>query len=90
MNLAWSERDEASLTSLSDYKTPGMKGRSGAANSSPNETDVPSVRKSRGQLPPLDAKDYIKSMAACTPYGCVNSAHPSRCFGTHGRRVLPC
>jgi hypothetical protein len=62
MNLAWSERGDTSLTALSHYKTSGLGSRAPATmNNSPNETDVPSVRKSRGQLPPLDAKDYVKS-----------------------------
>lgn len=61
MNVAWSERGDARLIDFSDVKTSELGGGAPiTVNDSPNETDVPSVRKLRGQMPLLDASAYMR------------------------------
>lgn len=66
MNTAWYERGDARVTdlSLADWPAGVSSSTAVTANSSPNETDMPSVRKRRGQKSsraPMDAGEYIKS-----------------------------
>lgn len=73
MNTAWYERGDARVTDLYGPHAPWPVGAQNlvTANSSPNETDMPSVRKGRGQRTPklqhtpMNANDYIKSKPTC-------------------------
>jgi hypothetical protein len=82
MNIAWSERGDARLTDLSHVKTPGVQARGPpTANNSPNETQMPSVRKGRGQTPqatPLDADGYIKRRFGMSSDGSSYLQHQNR------------
>ena len=93
LNTAWYERGDARVTDLA-YDVDRHHGVQTqlpvAANSSPNETDMPSIRKRRGKqplAPPIDAGEYIKSksrMKSITQHS-QNQGHSSvskTCFST--------